>query len=117
MGDGRVGREAPPGPGRRLESELAAGHAVLRNAGVGPSWIETDKEVRRLVAERDQLLEVAGRTLVAGAASLCARFAACLAALDAALLRLEIEAPTAAQQRPRLDRAAELEAFERALSG
>jgi len=99
------------------QGELAAGHAVLRNAGVGPSWIEADKEVRRLLAERDRLLEVAGRTSAAGAASLRARFEACLATLDAALLRLETEAPTPAQQRPRVDRAAELAAFERALGG
>jgi hypothetical protein len=98
------------------ESELAAGHAVLRNAGVAPPWIEADKDVRRLLVERDWLLEVAGRTTVAGAASLRARFGACLDALDAALLRLEAEAPTPAQQRPRLERATELAALERALA-
>jgi hypothetical protein len=98
------------------ESELAAGHAVLRNAGVAPPWIEADKDVRRLLVERDRLLEVAGRTTVAGAASLRARFGACLDALDAALLRLEAEAPTPAQQRRRLERATELAALERALA-
>jgi hypothetical protein len=98
------------------ESELAAGHAVLRNAGVAPPWIEADKEARRLMTERDRLLEVAGRTTVAGAASLRVRFGACLDALDAALLRLEAEAPTPAQQRPPLDRATELAALERALA-
>jgi hypothetical protein len=97
------------------ESELAAGHAVLRNAGVAPPWIEADKEVRRLIVERDRLLEVAGRTTSAGAASLSARFGACLDALAAALLRLETEAPTPAQHRPRLDRATELARFEQAL--
>lgn len=111
-----AGKRLPAQDGA-YESELAAGHAILRNAGAGPSWIEADKEVRRLLAERDRLLGVAGRTSVAGSASLRARFAACLDALDAALLRLEIEAPTSAQQRPRLDRSAEIEAFERALSG
>jgi len=98
------------------ESELAAGHAVLTNAGVAPPWIEADKEARRLMTERDRLLEVAGRTMVAGAASLRARFGACLDALDAALIRLEAEAPTPAQQRPRLDRATELFALEQALA-
>jgi hypothetical protein len=98
-------------------SELAAGNAVLRNAGAAPSWIETDKEARRLLAERDRLLELAGRTSAAGAASVRSRFAACLDALDAVLLRLETEAPTPAQQRPRIDRAAELAAFEGALGG
>jgi len=111
-----TGRRLPAQDGA-YEDELAAGHAILRNAGVGPSWIETDKEVRRLLAERDRLLDVAGRTSAAGAASLRGRFVACLAALDAGLLRLETEAPTPAQQRPRLDRAAELAVFERALGG
>lgn len=109
------GRRLPAQDGA-YESELAAGHAVLRNAGVAPPWIEADKEVRRLLTERDRLLEVAGRTTVEGAASLRARFGACLDALDAALLRLEAEAPTPAQQRPRLDRATELAALERALA-
>lgn len=109
-----AGKRLPAQDGA-YESELAAGNAILRNAGVGPPWIETDKDVRRLLAERDRLLEVAGRTSIARAASLRARFAACLDALDAALRRLEIEAPTPAQQRPRLDRVTELEAFERAL--
>ena len=88
---------------------------ILRNAGAAPPWIEADKEARHLLAERDRLLEVAARTTDAGAGSLRARFDACLDALDAALLRLEAAAPTLAQQRPRLDRAASIAAFERAL--
>ena len=111
-----AGKRLPAQDGA-YESELAAGNAVLRNAGAAPPWIEADKEVRRLLAERNRLLDVAGRTTVAGAAALRVRFAACLDALDAVLLRLEAEAPTPAQQRPRIDRAAELAAFERALAG
>lgn len=109
-----AGKRLPAQDGA-YESELAAGHAVLRNAGVAPPWIEADKEVRRLLVERDRLLGVAGRTSAAGAASLRARFAGCLDALDSALIRLETEAPSPAQQRPRLDRAAELAVFERVL--
>lgn len=111
-----AGRRLPAQDGA-YEGELAAGHAVLRNAGVGPAWVETDREARRLLAERDRLLAVAGRTSAAGAASLRHRLVALLDELDAVLLRLETEAPTPAQQRPRLDRAAELVAFERALAG
>jgi hypothetical protein len=111
-----AGRRLPAQDGA-YDSELAAGHAVLRNAGVAPSWIETDKEARRLLAERDRLLGVAARTSPAEAAPLRARFVALLDELDAVLLRLETEAPTPAQQRPRIDRAAELAAFERALGG
>ena len=110
------GRRLPAQDGA-YENELAAGHAVLRNAGVAPAWVETDKEARRLLAERDRLLEVAARTRPTGAAALRVRFGAVLDQLDAVLLRLETEAPTPAQQRPRIDRAAELAALERALAG
>ncbi len=110
------GRRLPAQDGA-YEGELAAAHAILWNAGVGPAWIETDKEARRLLAERDRLLAVAGRTAPGGATAMRARFAGLLDELDATLLRLETEAPTPAQQRPRLDRATELAALERALSG
>ena len=36
--------------------ERALGFRMLRNAGVAPPWIEADKEVRDLLAERDALL-------------------------------------------------------------
>ena len=36
--------------------ERALGFRVLRNAGVAPPWIEADKEVRNLLAQRDALL-------------------------------------------------------------
>ena len=109
------GRRLPAQDGA-YEDELAAGHAVLRNAGVAASWIETDKEARRLLAERDRLLEVARRTGPGGAAKLRARFGALLDDLDRVLLCLETEAPTPAQQRPRVDCAAALAALERALA-
>jgi hypothetical protein len=109
-----AGKRLPAQDGA-YEGELAAGHAILRNAGVGPPWIETDKEARRLLAERDRLLAVAGRTSPAAGTSLRPRYVTVLDTLDAVLLRLEAEAPTPAQQRPRLDRAAEIAAFEGAL--
>jgi hypothetical protein len=109
-----AGRRLPAQDGA-YEDALAAGHALLRNARVAPGWIETDKEARRLLAERDRLLGVAGRTSRAGASGLRGRFIAILDALDAVLLRLDSEAPTPAQQRLRLDRARELAAFEEAL--
>jgi hypothetical protein len=111
-----AGKRLPAQDGA-YESELAAGNAVLRNAGVAPPWIETDKEARRLLAERDRLLDVAARTSAAGAAALRRRFVAVVDELDAVLLRLESEAPTPAQQRPRVDRATELAAFERVIAG
>jgi DnaJ homologue, subfamily C, member 28, conserved domain len=111
-----LGKRLPAQDGA-YESELAAGHAILRNAGVAPSWVETDKAARRLLDERDRLLDVAARTAAPGARSLRARFSTLLDELDRVLLRLETEAPTPAQQRRRVDRAAELAAFDRALAG
>ena len=110
-----AGKRLPAQDGA-YDSELAAGNAVLRNAGVAPPWIETDKEARRLLTERDRLLDQAGRTAAAGAASLRRRFVALVDQLDEVLLRLESEAPTPAQQRPRIDRAAQLAAFERVVA-
>lgn len=110
-----AGRRLPAQDGT-YEHEAAAANAILRNAGVAPSWIETDKEARRLLAERDRLLGAAGRTTAAGATSLRVRFAALLGDLERVLRRLETEAPTPAQQRPPVDRAAEMAAFERAVA-
>jgi hypothetical protein len=111
-----TGRRLPAQDGA-YEGELAAGHAILRNAGVAPSWVETDKEARRLLAERDRLLGVAARTSPAGAGALRVRFVRLLDDIDRVFLRLETEAPTTAQQRLRPDRAAELASLERALAG
>jgi hypothetical protein len=41
--------------------EMASAFRILRNAGAAPEWIETDKEIRRLLAERDVLRDRAGR--------------------------------------------------------
>ena len=111
---GWAGRRLPAQDGA-YEAETAGANAILRNAGVAPPWIETDKEARRLLAERDRLLGIAATTTASGAAGLRARFGALFDELDRVLLRLETEAPTPAQQRARLDRAAALDHLERAL--
>ncbi len=113
--------EAGAWAGRRLpaqdgayEDPAAAANAILRTAGVAPGWISIDREVRRLADERARLLEVAGRAGLLGCSALRRRFEGVVADLDRALFRLEIEAPTPAQQRPRIDPAADLAAFDRA---
>ena len=66
-----------PHQGRQLplEDDSAAGdwamaHRMLKNAGVAPAWIEADKTVRRLLAERDRSIAAAER---ADRASTCPR--------------------------------------------
>jgi hypothetical protein len=102
-----------PGHGRPLvldddthAGEMALANLVLRNAGAAPPWIETDKEVRASRAAIEALIDRAARA-PAGPASRFERELEELAdAHDAAAARLESQAPTARQQRSRLDRGA-----------
>ena len=74
---------------------------MLRNAGYAPPWIEADKEVRELLARRDVLLARAGAA--ATSALLRRRDRAALERLvgevNAAITRLNSEAPSPRQQR------------------
>ena len=99
-----------PYQGERLpiEDDSAAGewalaHRMLRNAGAAPPWIESDKEVRRLLARRDALLERARRTSSAGRARERAELTALVEAINRAIARVNAEAPTDRQHRRPLD--------------
>jgi hypothetical protein len=111
-----VGRRLPAQDGAYERPEAAA-NAILRNARAVPGWIDADLEVRRLQAECSALRGQAARTGALGGAALRRRYAGLVHELDRALLRLEVEAPAASVQRPRIDPAAELAAFDRALDG
>jgi len=89
--------------------DRAAGFHVLKNAGVAPPWIEADKEVRRLLEERERILELArdARTEIARE-RYRRQLAALVAAANDAIDRLNAEAPTVAQHRRRLDAAVEI---------
>lgn len=100
-----------PGHGRRLqledetyEGEMALAHHVLRNAGVAPPWIETDKEIRALQGRVDALLARAARSRAGDAQRLERELDRLADTHDEAVVRLEGLAPTIRQQRPRLDR-------------
>lgn len=100
-----------PGRGRRLRleddrpaGEMAVAHHVLRNAGVAPPWIETDKEIRTLQARIDALVVRAARSRTGATERLERELDHIADAHDQAVVRLESLAPTARQQRPRLDR-------------
>jgi len=89
---------------------------VLRNAGFAPPWIEADKEVRALLAERDALLARAAT----GSPSVLARrrdrasLEDLVRRINAAVARINAEAPTPRQHRRPLDLAAELARYDAA---
>ena len=96
--------------------ERALGFRVLRNAGVAPPWIEADKDVRDLLAERDVLLAqaaAAGPSPLARA-RLRRAFERLVAEANRAIARLNAEAPTDRQHRRPLNPEAELARLEAA---
>jgi hypothetical protein len=83
-------------------------HNLLKQNGAAPGWIEADREVRALVAERDRLLGRAHRSTTAIARRRDReRLAALVDETNRAIFRLNYEAPTVAQHRAFLDRDAE----------
>ncbi|MDO8485866.1 MAG: DUF1992 domain-containing protein, partial [Candidatus Limnocylindrales bacterium] len=92
----------------------AMAHRMLRDAGMVPPWIESDKEARRLLAELEAILERASRTRPRSRARDRATLARIVDAANRAIARVNAEAPTARQHRRPLDPAAESERLERA---
>ena len=96
-----------------IEDDSAAGewamaHLILRNAGAAPPWIEADKEVRRQLARRDELLARPRRTTDAGRARERAELTALVRLINDAIARVNAEAPTVRQHRLPLDLETEL---------
>ncbi len=84
---------------------------VLRNVGAAPPWIEADKEVRALLARRDAILErAAGRVIPSALATRRdrAELETLVIEINAAITRLNAEAPTDRQHRRHLSAATEL---------
>jgi len=105
-----------------LEDDSAAGdramaHRILRNAGVAPGWIEADKTVRALLDERDRLLARAPRLSPLGRARARKEMTRLVEATNRAIVRVNIEAPTARQHRRPLDLEVELARLEAAARG
>ena len=84
--------------------DMAVANRVLRNAGAAPPWIETDKEARRQLAAIELVIARASRSPTAAQDRLERQLEELADAHDAAVARLEGLAPTARQQRARLDR-------------
>jgi hypothetical protein len=99
--------------------DWALAFRMLRNAGAAPPWIEADKEVRRLLGQRDALLaRVAASPTPRAVAGRSDRAAleALVRQVNAAIARLNAEAPTDRQHRRPLDLAAELDRLDAAAS-
>ena len=84
--------------------DMAAANRVLRNAGVAPEWIETDKEIRRHREAIDRLLERARHSPAGAHGRLLREMTRLADAPDDAVARLEGLAPTTRQQRRPLER-------------
>jgi hypothetical protein len=101
-----------------LEDDSAAGewamaYRMLKDAGVAPPWIEADKAVRELLDRKERQLEAAARVSAFGWPRARAAYAALVDEANAAIARVNAEAPTDRQHRRPLDRDAELAAFDR----
>ncbi len=104
-----------------LEDDSAAGewamaHRMLRNAGMAPPWIESDKEARKQLAALEALIERA--PTISGASRDRARneLGRIVAAANQAISRVNAEAPTLGQHRRPLDPAVEVERLEEAFA-
>ncbi len=92
--------------------EMRLAYHVLRNAGVAPPWIEADKEVRRLLEERDRVLDRA-RSVDRDRRPFYRReLERVVGELERAVDRLNGLAPTTGQQRRRPNLEAELRTFD-----
>jgi hypothetical protein len=110
-----------PYRGQRLpmEDESAAGEwamafRILRNAGVAPPWIEADKEARALLARRDAILAHAPDATPYRFARLRRELEEAVIEANAAIARLNAQAPSERQHRVPLDLAGELARLEAA---
>jgi hypothetical protein len=83
--------------------EMAAAFRILRNAGAAPEWIETDKQIRRLLAERDVLLDRAGRAGPLMRDRYRAQLRSLVTDINRLVFALSHEAPTPRQHRQPLD--------------
>ena len=102
-----------------IEDDSAAGEwamafRMLRNAGVAPPWIEADKEVRALLARRDAILARAAGATPSRASRLLRELEDTVTLANAAIARLNAEAPTTRQHRVPLVMAEELARLEAA---
>ena len=113
MDDGKFDNLPHQGEKLPIADDSAAGdwalaYRMLKDANFAPPWIETDKEVRALLARRDAILARAPRSSPIGRRRDEAELREVVAATNDAIFRLNHEAPTARQHRLLLDLEAEM---------
>jgi hypothetical protein len=109
--------EPLPNDDNPYAGEWALAFHVLRNEGVAPPWIEADKEVRELLGRRDAILAHAAAGPVPSALARRRDQAALedlVARINAAIARVNADAPTEAQCRSPLALADELARYDEA---
>ena len=97
--------------------EWALAYRMLKGANFAPPWIETDKEIRALLARRDAIIERAPRSSALGRPRDRAEVERVVNDANRAIGRLNSEAPTERQHRRPLDLDRELDALARAHEG
>ena len=97
--------------------EWAMAHRILREAGAAPPWIESDKEARRQMAALEALVDRAPRMSPLSQRQARADLRRIVAAANAAIERLNSEAPTDRQHRRPLDPEREAARLEEAFEG
>jgi hypothetical protein len=97
-----------------LAGEWAMAHRMLRNAGVAPPWIESDKTARALLDQLDALVRRASTVGEPSRGRLRIEHDQLVVAANRAIARVNSEAPTDRQHRRPLDPLAERERLERA---
>jgi Domain of unknown function (DUF1992) len=122
MDDGKFDNLPHQGEPLPIVDDAAAGdwalaYRMLKGASFAPPWVETDKEVRALLARRDAILERAPRSSAIGRRRDDQDLRDVVEAANKAIFRLNHEAPTARQHRRPLDLTAELEALAVAHTG
>jgi len=97
--------------------DWALAYRMLKGASFAPPWVETDKDVRALLARRDAILERAPRSSAIARPRDERELRDVVAAANQAIFRLNHEAPTPAQHRRPLDLELELQALHNAHDG
>jgi hypothetical protein len=100
--------EPLPRENDQFAGEWAMAFTMLRNAGAAPPWITADKDVRALLERRDAVLARSATASPYARRRDRAALEALVADINAAIARLNAEAPTDRQHRRPLDLQLEL---------
>jgi Domain of unknown function (DUF1992) len=100
-----------------LAGEWALAHHILKNARMVPPWIATDREVRDLLARRDEILDRAPGASTIGRERDRSELRRVVEAANRAITILNHEAPTDRQHRRLLRVDDELQRLDRAHRG